>query len=244
MLPKFSLIAPAIREHNYKKIYKHLRNDNDAKFEMVFVGDKPPRKKISSKFRYIYTEVGLPQCVEIAAREARGEYLICITDDIDFSPHFLDKIDSYLIRLHMDKMLIGNRFKSFGEFQNESMFFDVNIDNSPVISFAPVYKKNLWHKFGGIDRRFKFGFHYIDLMMRFYEEGHNLFIIPDSWCNEFKDKKISNGKFKKNKHYGRKFCNRLWVEDGEVVENRLLPVESFDDKDILTKDQFVEYKYF
>ena len=81
-------------------------------------------------------------------------------------------------------------------------------------------------------------------MMRFYEAGHNLFIIPDSWCNEFKDKKIFSGKFKANKHYGRKFCNRLWVEDGKVVKNRLLPVESFDDKDILTKDQFVEYKYF
>ena len=53
----FSLIASAIRSDRYEGIYNNLSLNNKVPFEIVFAGDKPPKKTMPDNFKYIYTKV-------------------------------------------------------------------------------------------------------------------------------------------------------------------------------------------
>ena len=89
--PIFSIIAPAIRPENYKRFYHYISQDTKVPFEIIFVGHKPPTEFVGENFNYIYSRVKPAQCIELAAREAKGEYLIPSCDDCYFSEKFLDK---------------------------------------------------------------------------------------------------------------------------------------------------------
>ena len=79
--PVFSLIAPAIRSDFYKRVYDSVSKGNKIPFEIIFVGNNKPKIKMPDNFHYIYSNVKPAQCLEIAARNAQGEYLIPLADD-------------------------------------------------------------------------------------------------------------------------------------------------------------------
>ena len=90
--PVFSLIAPSVRSAYYQQVYDSIARDAKVPFEFIFVGNVEPLKKIADNFHYINTNVKPAQCVEIAARNATGDFLIPIADDITFSDNFLNTI--------------------------------------------------------------------------------------------------------------------------------------------------------
>jgi len=240
---RFSLIAPAIRHNLYSRFSESINTKNKISFEIIFVGNSPPKDKMPSNFQYIYTNVGPSQCLEIAARAASGDYLICTIDDVIFPSGFLNKIDFYLSKLHMEKVLVGNRYQINGTFDDVELTFRRRCINSPVISFMPAFKKDIWEKLGGIDRRFPFAFYDLDIILRFYEIGYSPFVIPDNWANEIWGGKKKGRLNQRTSEVGAELLKRFWVEERQgiwkTVRNRKEPVESFDDKNILTVNQNV-----
>jgi len=235
----FSVIAPAIRRDLYKTCYESIKRSRIS-FEVIFVGYNPPTEEMPSNFKYIYTQVNPAQCVEIAVRNATGEYIIYISDDLVFPDRFLDRIYYYISKLHMEKVLIGNRLQTDGVFYDGILTFDKRrCPNSPVVPWMPALKREIWMNLGGIDRRFSGALCDLDMILRFYETGYTPFIIPDNWGNEIKNGIIFS-LCKKTEELGRVLNNRFWVKDTMVVKNRLEPVISFSDKDILTVDQFLK----
>jgi len=216
---------------------------NKIPFEMIFVGNSPPPKKMPINFRYIYTNVGPSQCLEIAAQASSGEYLICTTDDLLLPSGFLNKIDFYLSKLHMEKVLVGNRYQINGVFRGGGYSFRKEYITSPVVPFMPAFKREVWEELGGIDKRFSFAYYDLDMMLRFYEIGYRPFIIPDNWGNEIWSKDIVSGLCRNTGRAGSKLLKRFWIKEyqgkRQVVRNRKEPVESFDDKNILTVNQNV-----
>ncbi len=241
---KFSIIASAIREDRYKLIYDNLNYKNNISFEIVFVGDVPPKKEIAFNFRYIYTKVRPLQCLEIAARNAYGEYLLPIGDDFLFSKEFLNRIDFYLSKLYMEKVLVGNRYQTNGVFYDKIMTYQRKIPNSPIIAAMPAFKKDIWNKIGGIDKRFSWAFFDKDIILRFYELGYTPFISPDSWVNEIRNKTIKSFLCKKTERLGNKLNSQFWEKDGLVIKKRKESVISFDDKNILIKNQGETGKFY
>ena len=241
----FSLIAPAIRQDLYKTFYNSIKKTN-IKFEIIFVGYNPPTEEMPANFKYIYTKVNPAQCFEIAARNAVGEYLLCVADDLLFPDKFLDRIYFYLSRLYMDKALVGNRVQENGVFCDRRLTFNRNCVNSPVIPLMPAFKREVWLKLGGIDRRFSAALCDLDMIIRFYEAGYTPFVMFDNWVNEIRSDKIISSLYKKTNRLGRYLNDKFWVKYNEVdknwfvVKNRMEPVMSFSDIDILTVDQFLK----
>lgn len=240
---KFSIVAPAIRSHNYKKVYDSLNIDNNTSFEVVFVGNYLPEQDMPSNFKYIYSEVNPAQCTEIAVRNSIGEYIIVIVDDLEFSGGFLNMMDFYIDRMFLENTVISSSIKIFEEEGDGMFLFDWKIKNAPVMPAFPAFKRKIWNKIGGIDRRFNGACLHFDVMMRFYEIGYSLFIIPSCWGNEFKDKKVPSSLYRKTgKKYGQVLCKKLWVKDDNTISRkRLLSLMPYDDKDILTVDQFEDF---
>ena len=161
-----------------------------------------------------------------------------MTDDLLFSENFLNRVNFYLSKLYMEKVLVGNRYQTNGIFYDKIMTYQRKISNSPIIASMPSFKREIWNKIGGIDRRFLWAFYDKDIILRFYELGYTPFISPDSWVNEIRDRTIRSFLCKKTERLGNKLNSKFWEKDGLVVKKRLEPVISFDNKDILITDQF------
>ena len=101
--PFFSIAFSAIRNNLYKRTYDSLSKDCNVPFEIVYAGYSPPTEKMPDNFRYIYTTVKPAQCVEIAARNSSGEFIILASDDISFSDGFLNKAHNWCNRIDSDK---------------------------------------------------------------------------------------------------------------------------------------------
>jgi len=235
----FSVTASAVRSNLYKNFYESISTKNKVSFEMIFVGNNPPAEEMPSNFKYIYTKVNPVQCYEIAARNAVGKFLVPVTDDLLLSDEFLDRMYFYLSKLHMDGVLVGNRYQTNGVFYDNVLTLERKYLNSPVIPIVSAFNREVWMKLGGADRRFSYSFFDVDMVLRFYEIGYKPFVIPDNWVNEIIDDTINSSLCKKTYARGRMLTNKFWVKDRIVLKNRLEPVMSFLDKNILIEDQFL-----
>jgi len=237
--PKYSFIAAAIRDYHYEDLYNSINDNNPVPFELILVGDKPPQKPMPSNFRYIETSVKPAQCLEIAAREATGEYLITTGDDLRYPEDYLKLVEYYVMKLDMGKVFITFRYSFHFKVNDEQLIFDAN-PNSPVIGFSGVYRRDLWNSLGGIDNRFVSAMTETDMVMRFFEYGLNIFIPPDTYPNEIHQKKGELTSFAKSGFSGLETLYSLWRHpDGSISKTRLSPVQSFVDEDILVKNQGV-----
>lgn len=253
--PIFSFIAAAKRDYAYKNFYNSLSYKNNISFEVIFVGPNPPKENIGENFKYVKTNVKPAQCVEYAARIADGEYILDASDDLSFSENFLDNLYNWCNRLDRDKILIGCRLylPEHKMMCDSGMVYDLNNNKSAFLHVLPCFRKDIWRNLGGIDRRYYGSWSDVDMQLRFYEIGMNPFIAPNCivseetyWHLEDKRQVLSKRCWKGAKS----LTNSFWVEErflggkrmgmiegGEMSSKRLLPVQSFLDKDILTMDQ-------
>ena len=236
--PKYSFIAAAIREYHYEDLYNSIAQNNDVPFEVILVGDKSPTKPMPDNFHYIHTSVKPAQCLEIAARHAVGELMMTTGDDLRYPDGFLKKVEYYVNKIDLDKVFMTYRY-SFNNVTNDAqLVFDIDIPNSPIVGFSGLFRKDLWHQFGGLDKRFVSCFGETDMMMRYFEYGLNVFIPPDCYPNEISQNKGELTSFARSGFSGRETLNSFWVKsDNTMSKTRLLPVESFIDEDILIKNQ-------
>jgi hypothetical protein len=250
--PIISLVCSAIRDYRYKDYYNSASLNNKVPFEVVFVGNRPPKDKMPDNFRYIETDVRPTQCYEIAMRNSHGQYANFIPDDFIFPPNYLNNLYKYTLILDMNKVLLsvrgchpGGRKRNRNNIDH-GMVFDSFAPNAPFCGLDPLFRKDIWIKLGGMDRRFHGDWGMMDMQRRFYEYGMNPFIVPECILGE----KAFFAKDENNKdkpslcqltydHDVTQLMRTLWFkEDGSVSKNRLVPVQSFRDEDILMTNQF------
>ncbi len=249
--PIFSIATASRRNQYYKWFYGTVAQDTDVPFEIVFVGPNPPLEPMPDNFKHIYSTATPCQCTEIAIRNAVGEYVLSIGDDHEFSNGFLDKLYGYTQKLDTDKTLISFRFQLRSPaaqwYGDNGLVFSGDIPTSPVVGIGPTFRKDIWMKLGGLDKRFHSTLCDLDMQMRFYEYGMRPFITPD--CSLVEVWK-GDGPFKEKgwnvpthhncslllNHYApaQKLLNSLWVKDGAMSKTRLAPVERFTEKELQT----------
>ena len=248
--PVFSIATASRRNQYYDWFYESLTKDTSVPFEIVFVGPNPPLHKMPDNFRHIYSTASPCQCIEIAVRKARGEYVLSIGDDVQFSEKFLDKLYSYTQRFDKDKVLISFRLflsdkKKPGDvgFEFDSVV-PILPGEMPLLGMGPAFRRDLWIKLGGLDKRFHSSYCDVDMTFRFYEYGMRMFLPQDCFIIEvqkktglFKEKgwnKLGHPNCSLTRTYhatAQKLLESLWVKDG-WSKTRLSPVESFTEEEL------------
>ncbi len=235
--PKYSFIAAAIRDYHYEDLYNSINRNNPVPFELILVGDKPPQKPTPDNFKYIDTRVKPAQCLEIAVREATGEYLIPTSDDLRYPEDFLKVVEYYMMKLDMDKVFITFRYSFHFKVNDDQLIFDPD-PTTPVLGCSGVYRRDLWNSLGGIDNRFVSAMAETDMTLRFFEYGLNIFIPPDTYPDEVHQKKGELTSFARSGLGGLDTLHSFWLNpDGSMSKTRLSTVQSFVDEDILVKNQ-------
>lgn len=240
--PIYSFIASSIRDYYYKDYYWSISNHNDVPFEVIFVGPNPPKEKMPNNFIHITSDVKPGQCFEIAARNASGDYLIWAADDLRYSAGFLRYLDEYNNRLDDDRIFISFRATLQGNYVDSGMAFDLKKPTSPLIGFGGLFRRDLFHEYGGLDKRFFGSFADVDMQLRFLEAGRTIFFPPNCVFDEIKPRKHESKRtlllYRCNVSNARPMLDSLWVNpDGSMSKTRLSSVQPYVDKDILTKDQ-------
>ena len=244
--PIISFTCAAIRDYRYRGCYDSLAKNSEVPFEVIFVGNKPPKETMPDNFKYIETNVKPAQCYEISVREATGDYVQLIADDEDFDDGYMNRLYKYTLLLDMDKVLISARLRLMVKPPEFIMIdagcvFDAMATNAPFCGFAPLFRRDLWNKLGGIDKRFNGSLTDLDMQMRFYEYGLNPFITPDCIASEnnyYDIESRDDSLLVRTGDREGKFLRSLWTrEDGTISKTRLSSVQSFVDNNILIENQ-------
>jgi hypothetical protein len=186
MDPTISVIATAIHTEFWQKLYADLSKNNTIPFEIVFVGNVKPNFTLPNNFIHIYSDAKPSQCLETAARNAHGAYVMITADDVEVPPEMLNSMYYFLRRMYSDKAIVSARFSDTadGPPVDKLLVFDTRNPDSPVLGVNTIIKRSVWKEMGGIDRRF-FAFKGdLDLQMRIYQAGGYLFLVPDVIARE------------------------------------------------------------
>lgn len=184
--PTLSVIATAIHTEFWQKVYTDLNVGNTIPFEIVFVGNVRPTFSLPPNFIHIYSDAKPAQCLEIAARNAHGDYCMITADDVEVPHRMLNDMFYFLIRMFSDKAIVSARFADTanGPPVDKLLVLDTRNPKSPVLGVNTIIKRSVWKEMGGLDRRF-FAFKAdLDLQMRIYEAGGYLFLVPDCVARE------------------------------------------------------------
>jgi len=220
------------------EMYKSLEQ-NDTDFEIIAVGNKKPDFELPPNMRHIYTPVKPIQCSEIGFRATRGELIMLTSDDVIFGPHALDNLYKQydgIYSFRNKKVIISSRRLSNGVDDSDMMLrFNIKDSHSPLFPMNSISSRDLWMELGGMDRRFIALWGDLDMAMRIYEVGGIGILSNDAMITELPDQSILYNAWAI--HNDIPMFASFWVKDNVIGENRLCPVEPFEDKDILTISQ-------
>lgn len=224
--PKISMCASAHKIHYWKNFYNSIGN-NDVSFEIIFVGPDDPDFKLPDNFRFIKSFVKPTQCYEIAIRNATGDLIIPVADDIVFrTERPLDKLYSTYKNYNDDKLILSCRYMERGNLLPPS----AHIYGGVIMPFAGLMSKKLYKEIGGIDRNFKSSFWDIDIALRICAAGGRV-ILSDVCLDEH------CGQGGSCNPDDRSYLDALWITNNAVHFNRKAPFEPFSDNGILEKSQ-------
>jgi len=237
-IPYISIVASAINIDKWMKYYDSLTLENDIPFEVVMVGPVRPGYVLPSNMKHIYSETKPPQCWEIGARSSSGEYIMPTADDITVSPQFLNKVCQHIENMDSDKYFVGCRYICDGENMDRLMFYNWKRKNSPPNSLNPSIKREWWEQIGGIDKNFIGVYWDIDLHMKLYGIGKELFMAQDCIVYEDRGNRSSDWLCDACAKIDRDFLDSCWVKSKkEYYQNRAVAVESFSDENIVLQNQ-------
>jgi len=242
--PIISVIGPAINTRHWLEFHSSLTT-NHATWEIVFVGHVKPEFDLPENFRHIQVgNIKPAQCLEIAAMEARGEYLTVFPDDIFVSKGALDWLHYFKKRLRPFS-IVGSRFGKMKhgrekELTEKSILLASESD-SPVLPACGMIRKSEWMELGGIDSQFVSTCGDCDLFMRAFVRGGQPFISPYSvvFERDAADDLIV-GLNKRFRHDWYFFVHQWFTDiDGKVtyLKQRKEPIIPFDHETIMDHNQ-------
>lgn len=247
MRPVISFIAATYRDWMYKECCDSFVSNSKVPVEFIFVGPNPPTETMPENFTHILSNVKPTQCLEIAARKAIGDYLIVGSDDERFYGNFLDRLYNYIQRMDMGRVFITFRYSVFRKPRDFQLAVHRKIPTSTLLGVSGCFRRDLWNRLGGMDRRWVGSYGDVDMQMRFYEYGMNPFLPPDCIIDEVP---IDRKRDKKRRLYdrtgkgSRRLFLKLWTDRvGNPLPKRLWAVEPFDDENILTETQGEELEW-
>lgn len=260
-----SLVASANRVAHWKRFCDSLV-ETHITYEVIFVGDTPPREPMPSFFRYIQSSVKPSQCYEVSFREAKGEVIHWTADDASYvcpekgCLNGLERAYNYYkfmeSRFENDgKSVVALRpIEDGGDVYRFHRFFG-GVEWSPVMApFALINRKFFVEELGGYDRRFISGQSENDVVMRVMEAGGRVEICMDAYLavhhRQVHPDRPSDNKFRRFYDWDRKILEECWVREGygayvnkhncrnvTISGKRLSPVERFENKDLTTITQ-------
>ena len=235
--PVFSIIATAVRVGIWEEYYNSIVNDTSFPFEIVFVGDKRPDFQLPSNFRYIYSEVKPVQCLEIAARAAKGTYLFDATDDLTFSPRFFDHLVKNALRINDKNVILIPSLARHGIVKKGSFRIKKHDKYTPKVGMLSFTKRETWYDLGGLDRNFISVWHNHDLKLRLVERGGTIVHVPKAITEEIDTNSpilLRNVSGTEDKA----FLLSCWYDSNDVFSySRLKEFEPFVDNNLLTVSQ-------
>ena len=199
--PVISCIASGINTQFWLQLHECL-SQNEVNFEIVVTGHIEPNFKLPDNFRYIYSVTKPSQCAEISARNAVGEFIMLIGDDIVFNPGYLDRILEYYKQNCTDKDCASGLFQRNNQLYSiEDYKFWPDVEGSPIMPICQFLKADLWRSLGGADRRFIGVFWDLDLNLRMFENGGKRYVCDTCICEEIY--------FNKKENIFRKYLNKI-----------------------------------
>ena len=260
--PLVSIVCPAARTQYWLDLYNSLMVTN-LLLEFVFVGPNKPKFRLPENFRFIKSQVKPAQAAEIASRESQGEFIYHSADDLIYSPYFLDVLYKKWQKNNIGYLtVISGMYYYVNKLQNEKgrCFFSKKDKGGPLLTCDMFMKRTMWDKIGGIDKRFIAAWWPNDIQLRMYELEGEMRVCKKAILRERKivtslKKRMANLKgvsdidrilylslwFEGNKLKIKKLKKKkeIYCMSGKCAwaSKRLLPLQLFDDKDILTISQ-------
>ena len=252
-----SIIGPCHRPHYWMELYNSIRKSTHN-IEFIFVTDKKPDFKLPDNFRYIYSTVKPAQCVEIAIREARGEVIHWTSDpttyrniSIDMGYNMYKKANNYktMIRFrNFEGSKVNLKTRETTQYHNFLHRTQYSRDH-PEIYDSKVYpmmpygmmSRKLIEEVGRLDRRFVAGQWDNDLVMRAYAIGATMIDNPLAIAYTSTEKHDGEWHLRGPMHYYESdLLIKLWVKNYHITLERQMPLEPFEDKDLLTVSQGIK----
>ncbi len=237
--PKLSIIGSAVRVDRWLAMHGAISAFNKTPFEIVFVGDVKPTFDLPDNLRYIYSTVKPVQCMEIAARNAKGQYLCDTADDLTFSKGFFDRLVREMDGVKgLDTILVPMLALRRGkQLRVKGLTINKRDKHSPLIGMITFVKSKTWHSLGGMDRNFIAGWHNHDLKLRLRARGGKLIPMRDVIAVESVDgdcvpvlRYVSSGQ-------DQAYLLSCWYIKKKLSERRLKEFEPFVDENLLTVTQ-------
>lgn len=236
--PKISIYASAAKPNHWMDLYNSI-GENDIDFEIVFVGPNKPNFPLPDNFRFIQSFVKPSQSWEIACRNTTGDYVMAIADDCEFrTPRPLDRLFSCYKSHDSELLIVSSKLMTNGQDHSAwAQRYYSHDQDSPVMPLCGLMSRKLHFALGGIDRNFIAIMWDLDIAMRVHALGGNV-VMADVYVDENKEKKSGIRNLTPDFwNHGRALLDGLWAKDGKVHFNRVLPVQSFSDINLLEVSQ-------
>jgi len=177
MKPTISILGSAARPNLWLDWYKSI-GDNQIPFEVIFVGPNRPNFQLPDNFYFIESHVKPMQCIEIAARNASGECLIPVADDMFFEPpNPLGTLYTDFLSYNTEKLMLSCRLrcsnaKDSVKTYDKAIHFPGGTTTEDVVMPAGFLMYNSYYKYlGGADVNFIATYFDVDLCFRVIEDG-------------------------------------------------------------------------
>jgi len=234
---KISVIGSAFRTKNWLKIYDSV-SKNNINFEIVFVGPNKPDFQLPDNFRFIQSDVKPVQCIEIAARAAKGELIQFVPDDCLFVlENSLELIYETYKKHNNYKNIFSMTYCEDGkENQEDNHRLDHEDKSTPIIGICNVISKSFFTELGGLDKSFIASMYDLDLSLRAFDRGGNV-LMTDIKINE-KQIEMSAGSHTSAEYWNmdRKHLFEIWTrEKNKYYRNKKFT--GFSDIDLLKYSQ-------
>ncbi len=151
---------------------------NNVDYEIIFVG---PLKNVSlpKNCRFIYSDACVAKCFNIGIMACDSEYIFACSDDARFTPESaLDCLVEDIKNSPPISIVSPFYTKKEGKPAPPQTFMPFNKKKTwdPLMPVGLLMSKQLYVDLGGIDRRFKNVFWDLDLAMRVYKKGGEVYI--------------------------------------------------------------------
>ena len=237
--PLVTIIATAYRTDNWINLYNSFGKPSLVNLEFVFVGPNEPNYELPENFRFIQSDVKPTQCIEIAARNAIGDFIMQVSDDCLFkTKHPIDELYKTFLRNKSGKIIVSCRYLMDGVLVAlDSCTLIPGDPKAPLMPVAGLMKRSLYNQLGGIDKNFIAIMWDLDIAMRLYSIGGKV-VMSKVLLNEDRGAASLGGSlcvdyYKLEMGY----LQSLWVKNGKTLLKRSSKFEPFDEHNLLKFSQ-------
>ena len=239
--PIISLCLSAYRPKNWMSLYKSVGKNTTVDFEIIFVGPNAPDYELPKNFRFIKSMVKPCQCREIAHRNAIGDFVMMVADDVVFNGESpLDSLYKVFNDQGNEKMIVSPRYILDGKLQPLSIHkWDKSIvkKGAPYFPVSGLMKRKVYNEIGGTDKNFIGIMCDLELALRIYNAGGGLIFSSDVTVEEKQEASDGGSLCVEYYELDNSYLKNLWIKDKKILSKRAKVLEPYKDEDLYTISQ-------